>query len=242
MPNFLCKEVAHTAALIEKYYPRIKKSVEERYKDKVDERTYNEEMVCALIEMEVENGNYGFLNKLSHFKAKDLTRNVDKIAEYLKGKEHEREETKLRSSRLDGGTGRTLDETTSTSSRGKGTPDTRRGEILGGSPGTRQRNEGEERNVISFSLSPEVPKAYDEAVEKGDEDTAAKMVRAAAKIAMPDTKVVDEKGDPMVVYHGTRYGELLFDEGSLPATTGQSSIHSTLSMNTCRPASGSLFR
>ncbi len=44
---------------------------------------------------------------------------------------------------------------------------------------------------------------YKEAVENGDMEKAAELVKHAAKMAMPNTKVVDEKGEPMVVYHGT---------------------------------------
>lgn len=42
-----------------------------------------------------------------------------------------------------------------------------------------------------------------DAVERGDIATAQKMVLEAAKLAMPNTKVVDENGNPKVVYHGT---------------------------------------
>jgi hypothetical protein len=56
-------------------------------------------------------------------------------------------------------------------------------------------------------------KAYMEAVERGDMETAQRMVNEAAKAAMPDTKVVDENGNPLVVYHGTgSYGFNTFKE------------------------------
>lgn len=42
------------------------------------------------------------------------------------------------------------------------------------------------------------------AVNSGDMATAERLVKEAAKLAMPDTKVVDENGEPMVVYHGDR--------------------------------------
>ena len=42
-----------------------------------------------------------------------------------------------------------------------------------------------------------------DAVNNGDMATAQKMVMEAAKLAMPNTKVVDEDGNPKVVYHGT---------------------------------------
>ena len=54
-----------------------------------------------------------------------------------------------------------------------------------------------------FSLiTPEMDADYLDAVERGDMATAQKMVMEAAKLAMPNTKVVDEDG-PKVVYHGT---------------------------------------
>ena len=55
---------------------------------------------------------------------------------------------------------------------------------------------------ISFRITPEQDKAYMDAVEAGDMETAQMMVNEAAKIAMPNTKVVDENGNPKVVYHG----------------------------------------
>ena len=45
---------------------------------------------------------------------------------------------------------------------------------------------------------------YLDAVERGDMETAQRMVMEAAKLAMPNTKVVDEDGNPKVVYHGDR--------------------------------------
>ncbi len=55
-----------------------------------------------------------------------------------------------------------------------------------------------------FSLiTPEMDAAYLDAVERGDMATAQRMVMEAAKLAMPNTKVVDEDGEPKVVYHGT---------------------------------------
>ena len=47
--------------------------------------------------------------------------------------------------------------------------------------------------------------SYLDAVERGDMETAQKMVMEAAKIAMPNTKVVDENGNPKVVYHQTNH-------------------------------------
>lgn len=53
-----------------------------------------------------------------------------------------------------------------------------------------------------FSLR-ELDAPYLDAVERGDMETAQRMVLEAAKRAIPNTKVVDENGNPKVVYHGT---------------------------------------
>ena len=59
-------------------------------------------------------------------------------------------------------------------------------------------------NEQKFSLiTPEMDADYLDAVERGDMTTAQRMVMEAAKLAMPNTKVVDENGDPKVVCHGT---------------------------------------
>lgn len=52
-------------------------------------------------------------------------------------------------------------------------------------------------------ITPEMDADYLSAVERGDMETAQKMVMEAAKLAMPNTKVVDEDGNPKVEYHGT---------------------------------------
>ena len=58
---------------------------------------------------------------------------------------------------------------------------------------------------IRFSLiTPEMDAAYLSAVERGDMDTAQQMVIEAAKLAMPNTKVVDENGNALVGYYGDR--------------------------------------
>ena len=54
-------------------------------------------------------------------------------------------------------------------------------------------------------ISPEMDAAYLSAVERGDMATAQQMVLEAAKLAMPNTKVVDENGNPKVVYHQTNH-------------------------------------
>ena len=61
-------------------------------------------------------------------------------------------------------------------------------------------------NEQNFSLiTPEMDADYLSAVERGDMATAQQMVMEAAKLAMPNTKVVDENGNPKVVYHQTNH-------------------------------------
>ena len=45
---------------------------------------------------------------------------------------------------------------------------------------------------------------YLSAVERGDMVTAQQMVMEAAKLAMPNTKVVNENGSALVGYYGDR--------------------------------------
>lgn len=57
----------------------------------------------------------------------------------------------------------------------------------------------------NFSLiTPEMDADYLSAVERGDMATAQQMVMEAAKLAMPNTKVVDENGNALVGYYGDR--------------------------------------
>ena len=58
----------------------------------------------------------------------------------------------------------------------------------------------------NFSLiTPEMDADYLSAVERGDMEKAQQMVMEAAKLAMPNTKVVDDDGNPKVVYHQTNH-------------------------------------
>lgn len=56
---------------------------------------------------------------------------------------------------------------------------------------------------VRFSVFTAQDAAYMDAVNNGDMETAEKMVREAFKNAFPNTKVVDENGAPLVVYHGS---------------------------------------
>ena len=55
----------------------------------------------------------------------------------------------------------------------------------------------------SSTMATDIDKIYMDAVNRGDIDTAQRMVIKAAKAAMPNTKVVDENGNPRIMYHGT---------------------------------------
>ena len=70
----------------------------------------------------------------------------------------------------------------------------------------RIKEKAEDDGILSRSgdVTPEMDAAYMEAVEAGDMETAQRMVIEAAKLAMPNTKVMDKKGNPTVVYHGTK--------------------------------------
>ncbi len=68
-------------------------------------------------------------------------------------------------------------------------------------------------NNSKFSITPEQDAEYLDAVKRGDMETARRMVRNAAAESMPDTKVADENGTPLVVYHGTpEFGFTVFDK------------------------------
>ena len=67
---------------------------------------------------------------------------------------------------------------------------------------------------VRFSVTTEMDEAYMDAVNSGDMETAQRMVVEAARLAMPNTKVVDENGNPLVVYHGTseRFTEFSYNK------------------------------
>ena len=65
---------------------------------------------------------------------------------------------------------------------------------------------------VSFRITPEMDADYLAAVERGDMETAQRMVIEAAKLAMPNTQMVDEDGNPMVMIHNTASGDFtVFD-------------------------------
>ena len=70
-----------------------------------------------------------------------------------------------------------------------------------------------QQNTMFSVVTPEQDAAYMEAVMSGDLETAQRMVNEAAKRAMPNTKVVDENGNPLIVYHGTSYKGYVFNQG-----------------------------
>lgn len=54
-----------------------------------------------------------------------------------------------------------------------------------------------------LSISPEQDADYMKAVESGDMETAQRMVDEAAAKAMPNSKILDEDGNLLLVYHGS---------------------------------------
>jgi hypothetical protein len=58
----------------------------------------------------------------------------------------------------------------------------------------------------SQTIVHDIDRAYMDAVNRGDMKTAQRMVIEAAKMAMPNTKVVDENGNPLVVYRASSLG------------------------------------
>ena len=89
-------------------------------------------------------------------------------------------------------------------------------------------------------------KEYMDAVEKGDMETAQRMVLEAAKAAMPDTKVVDENGNPLVVYHGSPIKDITtFDKeraGEHTGAYGDNAIYTTDSENVADVFSHEMFQ
>lgn len=58
---------------------------------------------------------------------------------------------------------------------------------------------------VSLRITPEQDREYLNAVQAGDMEKAQRMVADAFKAAFPDTKMVDENGEPVVMYHGSPY-------------------------------------
>ena len=79
--------------------------------------------------------------------------------------------------------------------------------------------EVQEINPRYSLITPEMDADYLSAVERGDMATAQQMVMEAAKLAMPNTKVVDEDGNPKVVYHGTPNIFTVFDKEKQGSST-----------------------
>lgn len=70
-------------------------------------------------------------------------------------------------------------------------------------------------NAIRNDVNLQKDSKFLDAISRGDLQTAKEMVAEASKSAMPNTKVVDESGNPMVMYHGTQLAELYVKDGQL---------------------------
>lgn len=88
----------------------------------------------------------------------------------------------------------------------------------------------DQTNVTKKSLNRD--EEYAKAVESGNVEKQNELVKAAAKAAMPETKVVDENGEPLVVYHGTNSEPFhIFDkekQGTSAGSTGGFYFSNTL--------------
>ena len=73
---------------------------------------------------------------------------------------------------------------------------------------------------VRFSIIAEKDADYLAAVEHGDMETAQRMVIEAARLAMPNTKIVDKDGNPRVVYHGSTAMFTVFDKSRIGSATG----------------------
>lgn len=77
------------------------------------------------------------------------------------------------------------------------------------------------RESKSGKITPKMDAEYIVAVERGDMETVQRMIIEAAKLAMPNTKVVDENGNPRIVYHGSPYGGIIvFNHKEGKSTSG----------------------
>lgn len=73
-----------------------------------------------------------------------------------------------------------------------------------------------------YSITPQQDADYMDAVNRGDMEAAQRMVLEAAKAAMPNTKVVDENGNPLLMSHNTNNeGFYTFDKGRIGTGQGQ---------------------
>jgi len=101
------------------------------------------------------------------------------------------------------------------------------GRVMHAVPVTQEMKDSvmEGQTMFRKSVTPEQDAEYMDAVNSGDMEKAGKMVRDAFKSAFPNTKVVDENGEPLVVYHGTHtYG---FTEFAKPGDNLQGLIWTT---------------
>ena len=80
--------------------------------------------------------------------------------------------------------------------------------------------EGAGEEDVRFMRGSERDADYMDAVEKGDAEKAGRMVREAARRAMPETKVV-EKGEPLVMSHNTDREFNTFDRERIGTGQGQ---------------------
>lgn len=75
----------------------------------------------------------------------------------------------------------------------------------------KKKSKKTKKSEVRMRITAEQDKAYMDAVNAGDMETAQRMVIEAARLAMPNTKIVDENGNPIVMYHGSPNKFTTFD-------------------------------
>lgn len=92
------------------------------------------------------------------------------------------------------------------------------GRVMHAVPVTQEMKESVMQGQTMFRITPEQDKEYMDAVNSGDMEKAGQMVRDAFKAAFPNTKVVDENGEPKVMYHASgSEGFNVFDKEKIRA-------------------------
>lgn len=94
--NYSDKEVAQIADMVRRLFPNIQNYVK-KYYGKEPDRIKDEEVICKLIQEEIENENDDLINHETSFKTPELTKHVDRIIDFLKDRNYGRKEKEKRS-------------------------------------------------------------------------------------------------------------------------------------------------
>lgn len=63
--------------------------------------------------------------------------------------------------------------------------------------------ENQFNHIVQEESVNSIDSVFFDAYQKNDTETAINLVKHVAKMAMPDTKIVDKSGEPLIVYHNT---------------------------------------